>query len=131
MNSKAVGELTEGIILAALLRKGFSVSLPFGNNQRYDLIVDNGERLLRAQCKTGHLVKGCISFAVASKNGFTGQRKPYHGQVDVFLVYCPSTDQVYQVPVSDDLRNEMRLRIDPLLPSAPVSKIRWAKDFTL
>jgi hypothetical protein len=39
------------------------VSIPFGTNQRYDLIVDLGDRLVRVQCKTGRLRDGTIKFA--------------------------------------------------------------------
>jgi cupin superfamily acireductone dioxygenase involved in methionine salvage len=39
------------------------VSIPFGENHRYDLIADDGERLLRIPVKTGRLrgaVKLCM-----------------------------------------------------------------------
>lgn len=130
MNPKAKGERTEGIILAALLRKGFAVSIPFGNNQRYDLIVDDGTRLLKAQCKTACVVNGCVSFRAYSVNGFTGARTNYTGQADIFLVYCPQTDQVYRVPVADAGKAEVRLRVEPNRGGA-TSKIRWAADYLL
>jgi hypothetical protein len=128
MNTKAKGELTEGIILAELLRQGYAVSLPFGDNQRYDLIIDDGRRLWKAQCKTGHLVNGCVSFQVSSKNGFTKQRKAYHGQVDIFFVYCPETNTVYRIPPEITGKNERRLRVTSNRGGA-VSRIKWAKDF--
>lgn len=131
MNPKAKGEISEGVILAALLKKGFSVSIPFGNNQRYDFIVDEGTRLLRVQCKTGRVVNGCIVFSVTSKNGFTGERRGYSKQADVFLVYCPQVDQVLWIPVDKSFRSEMRLRIDPLKKGAPLSTVKWARDFLL
>jgi hypothetical protein len=130
-NTKAVGERSEGIILAHLLTMGWAVSVPFGNNQRYDLVVDDGDRLLRVQCKTGRLINGCVSFSVASKNGFTNKRQSYHGQVDIFLIYCPKNDKVYLVPVDITQTNEMRLRIDPPRNVAPMSTIKWTKDYEL
>ena len=48
-NSKAIGETTEAVILAHLVRRGDSVSLPFGNTQRYDMIVDRRDKLIKAQ----------------------------------------------------------------------------------
>jgi hypothetical protein len=30
-----------------------SILLPFGENTRYDLLIDEGDRFVRVQCKTG------------------------------------------------------------------------------
>jgi len=129
MTTKTKGELTEGIILAALLRCGYSVALPFGDNQRYDLIVDDGKRLLRAQCKTGQLRKGRINFKTVSMNGRSGVRRSYHGQADIFLVYCPDNEKVYRIPVRLSGRSMLTLRIAPLGRGASPSAINWARRF--
>jgi hypothetical protein len=50
-NTKAVGDLSEIMVIAALIRHGYLVSIPFGENHRYDLIADNGERLLRIRLR--------------------------------------------------------------------------------
>jgi hypothetical protein len=57
MNPKAVGEKTEAIILAELIRNDLVVLLPFGDNQRYDFVVDNHGEFIRIQCKTGRYRK--------------------------------------------------------------------------
>jgi PD-(D/E)XK nuclease superfamily protein len=57
-----VGQRTEAIVLAELVRRGYRVLTPFGTNQRYDLAIDLGDRFLRAQCKTGRLRRGTIIF---------------------------------------------------------------------
>ena len=41
-NPKAIGEMTEAVILAHLILRGDGVLLPFGNNQRYDMVIDRG-----------------------------------------------------------------------------------------
>jgi hypothetical protein len=130
MNTKAVGERTEGVLLAHLLKLGKSVALPFGNNQRYDLVVDDGDKLLKAQCKTGRMKNGCVVFWACSTNGFTGKKTGYRGQVDVFLVHCPDTDKFYQVPAELVGVTMVTLRVN-----APRNlqkcDIRWAKDFEI
>lgn len=128
MNTKAVGELSEAIILAHLMKKGWSVSLPFGNNQRYDMLIDTGERILRAQCKTGRWLNGCVEFASSSKNGFTGVRTPYTGQIDAFLVYSPKTEKVYLFPAEQAGPTFVRLRVEPNKGGA-TSGIKWAADY--
>jgi PD-(D/E)XK endonuclease len=130
MNSKAKGEISEGHVIAHLLKRGYSVSMPFGDNQRYDLIWDDGERLWRAQVKTARLRQGCIVFNCTSINGFTGKRTGYEGQIDLFLVYSPDTDKVYRVPVSDAAASSIMLRIEPTR-GGPKTTIRWAADYEL
>jgi PD-(D/E)XK endonuclease len=53
-----VGQRTEARILAYLVAHGYGVLLPFGVNQRYDLVLDLNGRFVRAQCKTGRYRKG-------------------------------------------------------------------------
>lgn len=130
MNSKSVGERTEGVVLAHLLKKGMAVCLPFGNNQRYDMVVDDGNGLQKIQCKTGKLKNGCVIFWACSTNGFTGKKTSYRGQVDAFIVYCPDNEKFYKVPVDEASSTYASLRIDPPRNTQKCF-IRWAKDFEI
>ena len=130
-NTKSIGEISEAVILAHLLKKGWSVSIPFGNNQRYDMIVDNGEKLIKVQCKTSWFKSGCLQFQTSSKNGFTNVRTDYHGQIDVFVVYYPNLQTIYWVPVELTGINQMSLRLDFPKTNAATSKIKWAKDYQI
>jgi len=40
MNTKQIGDETEARIIAALIAEGHSVSVPFGDNDKYDLVLD-------------------------------------------------------------------------------------------
>lgn len=122
--------MTEGIIIAHLLKLGYSVAMPFGDNQRYDLIVDDSGALLRAQVKTGRVLKGCVVFGTCSINGFTGKKTSYTGQIEIFLVYCPQLGKVYRVPVEAVGIREGILRVEPT-KGGPKSTIRWAKDYQI
>lgn len=51
-NSKDVGDETEATIISAAIGAGYSVAIPFGDNDKYDLVLDDGDELLRIQCKT-------------------------------------------------------------------------------
>jgi hypothetical protein len=129
-NPKAVGERSEGIVLAELLKHGKVVLLPFGNNQRYDLVVDDNGRFVRIQVKTGWWRVGCVCFKTNSVNAFTGKRTTYDGSADVFMVYSEHTGKVYCVPVSACGSSEVKLRVEPST-GRNNSLIRWAKDFEL
>ena len=76
------------------------------------------------------MVNGCISFNVASVNGFTGKRVSYQGQIDVFLVYCESTGLVYKIPATMTGKSAMRLRVAKNNGGA-TNNIKWAEDFIL
>src|SRR5918992_5967455 len=61
-----VGERSEAIIFAELVKRGHQVLIPHGTNHRYDIVIDVGGRFLRAQCKTGRLRRGVIEFATGA-----------------------------------------------------------------
>jgi PD-(D/E)XK endonuclease len=129
-NPKEVGEKTEAAILNHLTQKGIPVSIPWGNNQRYDLIVEEDGKLLKAQCKTGTYKKGVVSFPTSSKSGGKN-RKDYVGQIDCFLVSCKELNKFYRVWIADAPKNSMTLRIDPLKKFGPKTTIKWAKDYEI
>jgi hypothetical protein len=128
MNTKAKGEISQAIIMTRLLQKGFSVSIPFGDNQRYDLLLDTGTELLKVQCKTAWLDRGrlrantCSTFP--NKNR---KRINYIDSIDMFLIYSPDTDKVYKVNIRDAGITEIILRLDA--PKRKDKNIRMAKDF--
>ena len=113
------------------------VLLPFGENHRYDLLIDEGDRFIRVQCKTGRLRNGAIWFNTCSytyhhpsNRGTKPYKHAYKGQADAFGVYCPDTDRVYLVPVDEVGSNCATLRVDP--PKNNQSKrVRWAQDYEL
>jgi len=114
---KAIGDRSTLAIMLGLQSDGYVVSVPFGENTRYDLIADDGVRLLRVQCKTGRLREGAIRFNTASSYAHLPAprevRRTYHGQIDAFAVYCGETGGIYLIPIGDvDATNEARLRID-------------------
>ena len=125
-----VGLRSEAAIIEALLKRGYSVSVPRGSNQRYDLIVDVGDRLLRVQCKTGRLRNGAIRFNTRSVRVNTrgSYTRGYDGEIDYFFVYCPDTDGVLAIPIEEAARGGGRLRVSQ--PTNNQSKnIRWARDY--
>lgn len=126
MNTSKRGELSEGIILSALLRLDIPVSIPFGNSQRYDFIIDENARLLKIQCKTGKLKNGCISFNVTSRSYY--KTSSYHGQVDEFFVYCPDNEKIYRFPVKESNHSVCTLRVDPP-KNKQQSCVKYAKDY--
>ena len=60
-NTKEKGILTEFKAKLWFLERGFSVSEPIGDNDRYDFIVDFNGKLLKFQRNTSNLTRtpGC------------------------------------------------------------------------
>ncbi|HEY5660936.1 MAG TPA: group I intron-associated PD-(D/E)XK endonuclease [Gaiellaceae bacterium] len=115
---KDKGDRTTLAVLLALRACGYAVLVPFGENTRYDLVIDDGGSLSRVQCKTGRLRAGAVWFSVCSCYGHhlrPGQaRRDYRGQVEYFGVHCPDTEMVYLVPIEHlDVKTVAALRVDP------------------
>lgn len=108
-----VGLRTEGAILSVLIRCGYCVLVPFGVNQRYDLVLDCRGQFLRAQCKTGRLRNGVVQFSSQSVQSNTrGTRtRSYEGEVDLFVVYCTDNGRTYVIPADEVPACGMYLRV--------------------
>ena len=100
MNAKARGHLAELAFVLKAASLGFGVAKPHGENERYDFIVDSGERLWKVQVKSSHC---------ATRGGYQvgtgGQgQKPYKAEEIDFLVgYVVPRDIWYVMPVNSIL----------------------------
>ena len=108
--------------MLALRAAGFAVLVPFGENTRYDLVIDDGESLARVQCKTGRWYNGAIRWSTCSSYAHHPNPKPrkldYHGEVEYFGVYCRETHAVYLVPIEDvPVKRQAYIRVTPALNS--------------
>jgi hypothetical protein len=118
LHPKTIGDRTTLAVMLALHQRGYVISVPFGENARYDLVVDDSRRLQRVQCKTGRLRRGAVVFNACSSYSHhastrTG-RRDYVDDVEFFGVYCAETGAVYLVPVAEaPRRTQCSLRVDP------------------
>jgi hypothetical protein len=49
------GDRSALAVMWALRARGYDLLIPFGENTRYGLVIDDGERLAKVQCKTGRV----------------------------------------------------------------------------
>ena len=130
-NTKRIGDLSEIMVLGALIRAGYYVSIPFGENHRYDLIAEKDNTLYRVQVKTGRLRKGAILFACYSSHGHRGGGlRRYTGEIDVFGAYCADVDGVYLIPAGDVAAWGWSLRVEST-KNGQAKKVRWASRYLL
>lgn len=130
-DTKSIGDISEAMVLAELVRRGHNVLIPFGENHRYDLVIDTGGVFYRVQVKTGRLRNRTIWFNCYSSHGHRKGMscRTYLGEVEYFGVYCPDTQSVYLVPI-DEVRVQGSLRVDQPR-NGQRKKMRWASDYLL
>ena len=130
MQTREKGTLTESKILAAFVEAGYLVSLPFGDGHKYDLVIDDGRRVQRVQCKTGRVRNGGLLFNACSFSGNAGTRRDYKDAAELFAVLNVETGDVYVIPVEEVGHTVACLRLSPTL-SGQSKGIRWAENYLL
>lgn len=134
-DTTAIGNVTEGVVLGALLRRGYTVLLPFGAQAGYDLVLHHEGKFSRVQCKTGRLRKGvAINFRLYSVTRDASTKKfrtrPYKTSVEFYGVYCPDNNKTYLVPVTVLSTWQADLRL--VAPKNNQKKgVLWAKDYEM
>jgi hypothetical protein len=128
MNTTKRGDISTARILAKFVELGYQVLLPWGSAP-YDLALEVQDKIIRVECKTGRLRKGCVVFNTVS-NLYGGRGVGYTGKADLFAVFCPDTDAIYVVPVREAPQGkEMALRVEQPVKTHPA--IQWAQKYEL
>jgi hypothetical protein len=127
--TKTKGDLGEAIILADILKRGYKVALPLGEDWSYDLIVLKGEQLEKVQCKYTESKNGVISVKCRSCNNWTN-KKYSSADIDWIACYDKTTDKCYYIPSSflGNGRVEMSLRLAPPKNNQQ-KKVLFANEF--
>ena len=101
-NEKQIkGLTTELICMTKLIEFGFIVSVPYGNNSRYDLLVDTGKKIFRIQCKSSHLNKNG-SYTIKTSNMVsttTQNREKHYTKEEIDFIVSIIDDQLIFIPV--------------------------------
>ncbi|HYK68242.1 MAG TPA: group I intron-associated PD-(D/E)XK endonuclease [Streptosporangiaceae bacterium] len=129
-DTSSIGNSTEAMVLAALVRAGYKPLIPFGGGHPYDIALDMGGKLARVQCKTGRLLTESAVFFPTAIWCRNMSYRSYQGDVDLFGVFCRATEQVYLVPIEDVPAKGAYLRIAPT-KNGQTKGVRWAKDYVI
>jgi PD-(D/E)XK endonuclease len=122
------------MIAADLIRRGYKIAIPYGEDWDFDLIVCRNERLERVQCKytksNGVFVSvRCSSHSLT--NGKVRVTKRYTAAIiDWLAVYDVTTDGCYYVPARElgEGMRMMHLRITPPRNNQR-KRVRLASDY--
>lgn len=135
-DTKVKGNITEMECMLEFMKLGYQVSIPFGEDSRYDFIGDINGKLLRIQCKSSSEVIDndnvtAIRFATVRTSGGNARintRTKYTAEeIDYFATSYQG--RCYLVPVTQ-CSNEKTLRILPT-KNGQVKGITWLKDCEL
>ena len=130
MNSKQIGDITELQCITYFYKLGFDISIPYGENSRYDFIIDNGYELFKIQCKTcnfkgDYIIILCRSIRINRKGNHVVRYSK--NEIDYFATYF--NDRCYLISVDEDI-NVKSLRIKPPKNNQK-TKISYLQDYEL
>ena len=101
MNTNQKGKLTELKVLTYITELGYSVSIPFGDKDRYDQIWDINGKLIKVQIKTSHWKnEDKTALLFKCKSTCNGKDHKYSSdEIDYFATYW--NNECYLIPVSE------------------------------
>lgn len=95
------GYVAETKVLTELIKRGFTVSIPFGDC-RYDLVAERGGRFFRIQVKyINWLTKHNTIRLNLHSITRNGRRRYRADEVDFFVAYYEPEEKFYVVPFQD------------------------------
>lgn len=134
LSTKAKGNLTELQCITAFYELGYQVSIPYGENSRYDFIADIEGKLIRVQVKTSSPVRnseGAITFQTRSTriNSTQNISHPYtKEEIDYFATYWDG--KCYLIPITETSHTTKTLRFIPP-KNGQVKGIKFAQEYEL
>ena len=135
-STKHLGNLTELQCITRFYELGYPVSIPYGDSEKYDMIVDINHKLYRLQCKHAnpHVNENgeidYITIKTVWQSGYSRNNSPKRNKYtkedcDYFVTHYKGKN--YLVDVSQ-CSNEKNLRILPPKNNR-VKGINFLKDF--
>lgn len=135
-SNKHIGNLTELQCITRFYELGYSVSIPYGDSEKYDMILDYHGKLLRLQCKhaiedrdeNGEIV--AIRLKTRWQSGYTKNtqyksNKYTKEEIDYFVTYYNFKN--YLIPV-EECSTEKKLWINPKRIIKTVSLLKDYED---
>lgn len=131
IHPKERGHQSEAAVLHELVKRGVTVLEPFGDNERYDFVINIEGKFYRLQIKTARIENGRLQFETRSTGTLTRsiEKETYAGDVDAFIVYSPDIERTFAVEIADAPATSMSLRLKEPKKSSP--NINWAENHSL
>ena len=115
MDTKSIGNIGEAKVLCKFVELGIPVYLPFGDNERSDLIAEFNGKLNRIQVKTsikaedGKMIFDLTSSTVHRSNGV--KHIYTQDEIDYFACYNIARDKIFLIP-STEAKTSLTIRYE-------------------
>lgn len=134
MDTKRLGNLGELKALTKFAEYSIPVFIPYGENERVDLLADFNNKIQRIQVKSSStIVNGAISFNIRSTTVNSVKTKIHQytsDEIDYFVLYSKVTDTCYIIPIEEAPTSIIMLRVTPPA-NGQIKGIRMEYDYTL
>ncbi|RYD62382.1 MAG: hypothetical protein EOP83_14750 [Verrucomicrobiaceae bacterium] len=128
-STKNKGDIAEIAVAHHLMENGMSILFPYGENRRYDLVVDLCGRFIRIQTKYAvskddHWIVRCRSTNDYNTRKYTSKEIEYIASYDArtkMIIYIPA-------PLLDDGKAVLHFRFNPSAKRKN-TKVRLVDDF--
>ena len=132
VEKKQKGNLTELQCISAFYEIGYSVSIPYGENNRYDFIADIEGHLIRVQVKTSSTKDDGKSYSFSCRSSRTnGKRtinKKYNkSEIDYFATCIKG--KCYLIPLSECGSDKLLRFVPP--KNGQTRGVNFAKDYEI
>ncbi|MEK6727298.1 MAG: group I intron-associated PD-(D/E)XK endonuclease [Candidatus Omnitrophota bacterium] len=111
--TKQKGDIAEAFIVYSLKQNGFNVLLPWGEDNRYDLVSEKNGVFKRIQVKYATPKDGTVEVRMRSCNNYNIIHYSPK-DIDIIAVFSPKENKVYFVPLNGfKNKSTCKLRISP------------------
>lgn len=111
--TKQKGDIAEAFVTYLLKQNGFNVLIPWGEDNRYDLVSEKNGIFKRIQVKYATSKDGVVEVRARSCNNYNIIHYSPEN-IDIIAVYSPTQNKVYFVPLKGiKNRSVCKLRLVP------------------
>ena len=126
--TKQKGDIAEAKVLSYLISKGYKALLPWGEDNRYDLVCEAKGVFKKIQVKYVTPKNGALDVPLRSANNWNAFRYS-NEDVDLIAAYNPENDKVYFISLND-FKNVATIKLRLARPKNSQQKlVKWAADF--
>lgn len=135
--TQSIGCYVELECISAFIKLGYTCCIPYGNDAKYDFIVDVDGKFIRIQCKSPMLIKdeNIVTSLLLSLRCSTTNTKGTvtHGytkeQIDYFATYY--NNNIYIIPITEIGNSSFTLRLIEPKNYGGNNAIHMANDYKL
>lgn len=134
MNSKRIGNIGEAKVLAKFVEMGIPIYIPFGDDEKADLVAEFNGKLNKIQVKTSIKSKnGCSIFDLTSSTAHRtngGRRKYSNSEIDYFALYSLDRDKIYLMKAPDNPMTAITIRFKDTKSGKKIG-VNYESDFLI